>query len=515
LSNAGDLTGAVIAEKYELTRLIRRGGMGAVYEARNTSTLKRCAVKVLLSPELAGDHELVRRFFREARASGLIESEHVIAAYDSGVDDAGHVYYVMDYLQGEDLRELLQRVGALSPAAATKILLQAATGLARAHALGIVHRDVKPANLFLSVNESGEVKVKILDFGVAKVQLDIFEESSNTLTRAGTLLGTPTYMSPEQIKRASDIDESADVWSLGVVLFECLSGKLPWGEVGSVGELLAAILTMQLPLVQDYAPWVTPELAEVMHRALSRDAAHRMHDAAELYDALRPLVAGTERLHRHELTGVSEDERSTSASRLSFADTVMVGVTPRSGVPVVTSLTPNRNGNSLVLAAGLAALIGASAWTLNRNFAHADAEPTHVTATSAAPMPAAPSPSSSAPPVNESPPVDVQSLWLKVPEAVTVHVDGVSVPVQNARVELRGTVGAQLKVRLSGSGQDIEFMVFITNHGLEPSEVRLRARHVGNGPRAEAAGLPSRARPAVQAPVAAPDPTPGLTPDFE
>src|SRR4051812_14476540 len=298
-----------------------RGGMGAVYEARHIGTLKRCAVKVLLSPELSGDHEVVKRFFREARASGLIESEHVVAAYDSGVDAAGHVYYVMECLQGEDLQQLLRRVGALSPVAATKILLQAAIGLAHAHALGIVHRDIKPANLFLSVGDSGEVKLKILDFGVAKVRLEIFEESSNTLTRSGSLLGTPTYMSPEQIKRASDIDESADVWSLGVVLFECLSGRLPWGEVGSVGELLAAILTVQLPIVQDYAPWVGPELAEIVQRALSRDPGHRMRSATELRDALRPLVPGSEKLHRHELLPVSDSERATSALRLSYADT--------------------------------------------------------------------------------------------------------------------------------------------------------------------------------------------------
>jgi serine/threonine protein kinase len=254
LSSSRDLTGALIANKYELLRLIGRGGMGAVYEARNVATLKRCAVKVLLSPELAGDAEVVKRFFREAKASGLIESEHVVAAFDSGIDAADHVYYVMECLHGEDLEQTLGRLGSLNPQAAIKIVLQAAKGLMSAHALDIVHRDVKPANLFLALGPGDEVKVKILDFGVAKVKMEMFNESASSLTHSGSLLGTPLYMSPDQLRRASAIDASADVWSLGVVLFECLTGDLPWGDCDGIGELVTAILTLRLPLIQDQAP---------------------------------------------------------------------------------------------------------------------------------------------------------------------------------------------------------------------------------------------------------------------
>jgi len=315
----------LVAEKYELIRLIRQGGMGAVYEARNLSTRKRCAVKVLLRPELAGNDEVVKRFFREARASGLIESDHVVTAFDSGIDNTGQLYYVMECLQGEDLQLALRRLGTLNQNTALKVALQAATGLAHAHVLGIVHRDVKPANLFLAVGPDDEVKVKILDFGVAKVKHEIFDESGNALTVAGSLLGTPIYMSPEQVKRASSIDESADVWSLGVVLFECLTGRLPWGTVDSVGELIAAILTLELPAIQDLAPWVRPELAEIVNRSLSRDPGRRMRNATEVRDALRPLISGSSRLFLHELVGVTDEERSFAATRLSLADTVDAG----------------------------------------------------------------------------------------------------------------------------------------------------------------------------------------------
>lgn len=359
LGSAGDLTGALVANKYELLRLIGRGGMGAVYEARNVTTFRRCAVKVLLSPELAADGEVVKRFFREARASGLIESEHVVAAFDSGIDESERAYYVMECLLGEDLEQTLDRLGQLEPLTAVKIVLQAATGLASAHALGIVHRDVKPANLFVAVAPGGELKIKILDFGVAKVKMELFNESSNALTHSGSLLGTPLYMSPEQLRRASDIDESADVWSLGVVLFECLTGELPWGDCDGIGELVTAILTARVPHVQDLAPWVEPQLAAVVQSALSRDPGLRLESAAELRDALQQLVSGDRRLYLEDIRPPDEQRRKSQAPRLSLPDTVMIGPTPHSGMPVVRALSnkPPRGGvGSLRLALGAGAL---------------------------------------------------------------------------------------------------------------------------------------------------------------
>ena len=508
----GDLSGVVIAEKYELIRQMGRGGMGAVYEARNVSTRKRCAVKVLLAPELSADDEVVKRFFREARASGLIESEHVVAAYDSGIDAAGRVYYVMDCLQGEDLQQALRRLGPLSAPAAVKVVLQAATGLAHAHALDIVHRDIKPANLFLSVGDSGEIKVKILDFGVAKVRLEIFEESAHDLTRTGSMLGTPTYMSPEQVKRASEIDPSADVWSLGVVLFECLTGKTPWGEVGSVGELLAAILTLQLPLVQDFAPWVSPELAEIVQRALSRDPTQRMRSAAEMRDALRCLLPENDELYRGELGSVTDEERAVPAERLSVTDTVMIGATPRGGVPIVALAAPRRPWRTFALVAAIGALASLSAWSLTRRLPREETREQAVAHSEQTKESVLAAPSAST--VVVAPTLRRAALEVG-PAGVTVSVNGVPKEVANGRVWLEGAVDSQIDVRLTLGSDSVEAPVVITESGLVPKHVALGAGDAKSG-RAAAPrrNLPKTAQPAATNSPANQASASGLTTEF-
>jgi eukaryotic-like serine/threonine-protein kinase len=382
------MVGTVIAEKYELIRLLGQGGMGAVYEGRNASTLKRCAVKVLLSPELAQHGEAVKRFFREARASSVIESDHIVQIFDSGSDPkTGFPYMVMELLNGEDLEHVLRRHGALQPLVAAKLILQAAMGLAKAHEHQTVHRDIKPANIYLTRRESGEQVVKILDFGIAKVKMEKFSETSSGLTRDGSMLGTPLYMSPEQLRRASDIDESADVWSLGVVLFECLTGELPWGDCDGIGELVTAILTAPVPHVQDLAPWVEPNLAAVVQSALSRDPGLRLKSAAELRDALQQLVAGDARLYLEDIRPPDEQRRKSRAPRLSLPDTVMIGPTPHSGMPVVRALShkpPRGKAGTLAVLLGAAAL-AITVWFVAR-----------------APMSG--SPSSESPPLAEAPP---------------------------------------------------------------------------------------------------------------
>ncbi|MEO7095836.1 MAG: serine/threonine-protein kinase, partial [Polyangiales bacterium] len=162
------MEGRVLSEKYEITRLLGQGGMGAVYEARNHLG-KRYAVKLLLKPELLGDQQLIQRFFREAKASAAIESEHIVEVYDTGVDPStGFPFIIMEMLKGEDLEHTINRVGALNPMAAARCIAQAANGLGQAHAAGIVHRDIKPANIFMTMRGPGDLVVKILDFGIAK-----------------------------------------------------------------------------------------------------------------------------------------------------------------------------------------------------------------------------------------------------------------------------------------------------------------------------------------------------------
>ncbi len=262
--------------------------MGAVYEARHTGTGRRVAVKVVTGP-LATDPDLVSRFEREARAAGAIESEHIVQVLDVGQDGpSSPPYLAMEYLVGEDLADVLDRLGPVPPDTALRIGVQACLGLEKAHAAGIVHRDVKPANLFLSRRESGEIVVKLLDFGIAKVNEGEVrpERRSRALTRTGAILGSPLYMSPEQSRSRGPIDHRTDLWSLGVVLYEALAGRTPFEHVTSMGDFIVSVCTVPSTPIREHAPWVDPMLAQAVERAIAIDPAGRYQSAAEMREAL-------------------------------------------------------------------------------------------------------------------------------------------------------------------------------------------------------------------------------------
>jgi serine/threonine-protein kinase len=341
-----DIEGRVVGGQYRIGRMLGQGGMGAVFEATNTTSSARCAVKLLLS-ELARKPGVVQRFFREAQACSLIDSDHIVQIEDAGVDaDRGWPYMVMELLEGEDLEHALRRTGAMHPEAAAKIALQAAAGLAHAHAAGIVHRDIKPANLFLMRRPTGEILVKLLDFGIAKVKHD---NTALSLTRTGHMLGTPLYMSPEQATGATNTDARSDVWSLGIVLFEALTGTLPYADRSSFALVIASILTERLPLVQDRAPWIPPELAEITHRAMSRSLAARFMNAGELRDALARVVPGDPRLLPEEVVTVSPEARAVNALRVRIETDTLIAPPSPSGERVVERA--RRPRTSLVIAA--------------------------------------------------------------------------------------------------------------------------------------------------------------------
>ena len=298
--------------------------MGAVYEVVNVDTRGRCAMK-LLRPDVADKPDFKERFLREARACSVVSSDHIVKVFDSGTDaETGSPYLVMEYLEGEDVEATKARLGAMNPSACLKIVLQAALGLAKAHAAGIVHRDIKPANLFLTTNDGGDLIVKILDFGIAKIKEDRMHGTSNGITRSQALLGTPLYMSPEQCKGAAKIDARSDVWSLGVVLWELLSGTSPFRQPRSLGALMASIITEDLPLIQDLAPWVSSQVAEVVHRAMSRDIEQRYADAGEFRDALLQVTQGGPHLQAPMLERLSLEQRSRLAPRYELRDKAML-----------------------------------------------------------------------------------------------------------------------------------------------------------------------------------------------
>jgi len=465
------MIGTVIAEKYELLRLLGQGGMGAVYEGRNTSTFKRCAVKVLLSAELASHGEAVKRFFREARASSVIESDHIVQIFDSGADPkTGFPYMVMELLQGEDLEHTLRRQGALQPLVAAKLILQAAMGLAKAHEQQTVHRDIKPANIFLSKRETGDMVVKILDFGIAKVKMEKFSETSAGLTRTGSMLGTPLYMSPEQAKGSSSIDVRTDVWSLGIVLYELLCGSLPYSEASSLGELMVAIITADLPLLQDKAPWVPPELAEVTHRAISRDISKRYQSAAELRDALQAIVPDGARITPNMLVSIDPNHRQYVAPRLQLTDDGMLRATTRTGLAVTNVGPPVKKskkpafaaafGGLLVLGGGLLVVMGNKPPV--ETHSAASAEPPIIKTVTVTERLAAE--------------VVTKTFDLNViaPLEVVVTVDDKAQTLVGDKLTISGSPGATRKVKLSLGDQTEEHMVAITESGLLPPKLELK-----------------------------------------
>ena len=330
------MEGRVLADKYEITRLLGQGGMGAVYEARNHLG-KRFAVKLLLKPELLNDQQLIQRFFREAKASAAIESEHIVEVYDTGHDATTRFpFIIMELLKGEDLEHTIARVGALHTMAAARVICQAAEGLAHAHAAGIVHRDIKPANLFMTMRGPSDLVVKILDFGIAKQAVEQLASAEAGLTKTGSMLGTPLYMSPEQARGLRTVDARTDIWSLGMCLYEALSGRTPWGSVDTLGDLILSICARDVLPLQEVAPWVPGELAAVVHRALARDAAQRTPSAQALIDQLTPFAGGTMFLSPDVLTGVQDAQRQTKAPRIDLAH-----------VSSVAAMTSSQPGNRI------------------------------------------------------------------------------------------------------------------------------------------------------------------------
>jgi serine/threonine protein kinase len=277
-------TGDVIAAKYRIDKVAGEGGMGIVYAAEHLVLKQRVAVKVLL-PDAASSEAVVERFAREARAAAKINSEYVARVLDAGSLTSGAPFLVMEYLEGCDLEELLELQQRLPVTEAVDYLLQALEGLAHAHAANIVHRDLKPANLFLACRPDGTNAIKLLDFGISKATRARPEDKRLT---GHHVLGSPVYMSPEQLRNATDIDPRADIWSIGVVGYELLVGSPPFDGEG-VGEIFAAILEKSPTPLSERNPKIPEELSNIIAKCLRRDANERWADAGELARALAPF----------------------------------------------------------------------------------------------------------------------------------------------------------------------------------------------------------------------------------
>ncbi len=274
----------LVAHKYELLRMIGRGGMGSVWEGKHVTLGTRVAIK-FIEAEYVESVEARQRFDNEARTAATLQSKHAIQIYDHGVTDDGKPYIVMELLTGEPLDKRIERLGRLSLQETARIIQQVSRALAKAHEKGIIHRDLKPENIFIVRSEDDDEEIaKVLDFGIAK-----FKAGSNSgissSTKTGAVLGTPFYMSPEQARGLRSVDHRSDLWSLGVIVYKCITGVLPFdGE--SVGDLLVKICTAPLPLPSHLLPGLPHAFDQWFAHALEREPDRRFSTAQELSDSL-------------------------------------------------------------------------------------------------------------------------------------------------------------------------------------------------------------------------------------
>jgi serine/threonine protein kinase len=277
--------GVSIGGKYKIVRLMAEGGMGAVYEAVHVVVKRRFAVKFLRA-DLTQRRDALLRFQREAAAAGALESENIAAVVDFGITDDGAPYIVMEYLVGRDLAGLLRGTGPLPVERATDIVLQACLGIKEAHAAGVIHRDLKPENLFVCRRSDGSDLVKIVDFGIAKLQAS---DAGAAVTKTGGVVGTPSYMSPEQARGGTAIDPRTDVYALGVILYELLSGHTPHpGD--SYNAVIYHIATQPALALTCDSRELPQDLIEIVQRAIARDPADRPPTVEEFSQQLAPFA---------------------------------------------------------------------------------------------------------------------------------------------------------------------------------------------------------------------------------
>lgn len=277
--------GEILDDKYLIEDVIGAGGAGLVVAARHLALQQRVAIKFLLQPA-ARDPEAAERLLREARAISAIKSEHVARVIDVGRLPSGAPYMVMEHLAGTDLGRLRRARGRLPPGDAVDAILQACEAVAEAHAMGVVHRDLKPGNLFVVARPDRSLAVKVIDFGLSRADRD----ARGRLTLTGMVAGSPQYMAPEQMQSLKYADHRADIWSIGVILYYLMAGQRPY-EGKSIPLMWTAITAGPPPPLRARAPSVPPALDDAVMRCLERDPARRFQSVAELAQALAPFAS--------------------------------------------------------------------------------------------------------------------------------------------------------------------------------------------------------------------------------
>jgi serine/threonine protein kinase len=310
--------GAIIAGKYRVESIVGIGGMGVVVAARHLTLGQPVAIKLLAVPNEEGRAEAHSRFLREAQAAATLRSDHVVKIHDVGAMESGLPFMVMELLQGSDLGALIDADGPMSPAEAVDYVLQACAAIQEAHAAGIVHRDLKPSNLFRTSRSDGTPLIKVLDFGISKSLTSSAERGELTLTATRQVMGSPYYMSPEQVRDARRVDARSDIWSLGVILHELLTAE-PVFTADTFPGVCAAIVADAPRTIRSIRPELPEELERVILTCLEKDPSRRFQSVGELARALLPFSSASDpstgsKLWRPLLSGEASPARSLSST---------------------------------------------------------------------------------------------------------------------------------------------------------------------------------------------------------
>jgi serine/threonine-protein kinase len=384
--------GSVIAGRYRLDHLLGEGGMGAVWAATHQLTGKRVAIKLLKAD--AATPDTLRRFVREARAASAVRHPNVVEIHDFLSLDDGSPAMIMDLLEGETLAQRLRRLGVLPMADLSSIMAPVLSAVGSAHAAGVIHRDLKPDNIFLALLGDGRTEPMVLDFGIAKVlPFEETLESDEQLTRTGAVVGTPYYMAPEQAFGEKDVDARIDVWALGVILYECATGRKPIrGE--TLGQVFKSIIAGPIPHLADTDPHLPVKFALLVDRMLSRDREQRPRDLREPFELLRDM-SGVNARSFGAAAAIAPDASTLPAKEPGGA--ALVG---SSAVTFTKRVRPEASSfgrNALFgFAALLVGLLGIGIWTTLRGYDGATISPSAAPVALAAPAaPAVPPPTPS------------------------------------------------------------------------------------------------------------------------
>jgi eukaryotic-like serine/threonine-protein kinase len=345
--------GDILAGKYRVERVLGVGGMGVVVAAHHIALDERVALK-FLHPSALGNAAAIARFIREARAAAKIKNEHVARVIDVGALEDGSPYMVMEYLEGRDLGAWLEHRGPMPVERAVDFVIQATEAIAEAHALDIVHRDLKPANLFCIQRSDGQLSIKVLDFGISKVTKP--GAPGHGMTKTSELMGTPYYMSPEQMQQSREVDARADIWSLGVILFELITGRPPFLSE-SVMDLAIKVATEPPPSMRALRPEVPALLEAIVFKCLEKDRRRRYENVSELVLALLPFASESSRASVDRIAGILRTSGLTNAAMLPMGDIPVLASRPEGPGGTIAPLGQTASGTASV-SARRGALIG-------------------------------------------------------------------------------------------------------------------------------------------------------------